>query len=73
MGTKNPDQWKQKFGTPPPTQWVYSKIKKCTSFWSWLWYDWNYVTASGYREIGHRRFGFDVRRFYIIPRGELRF
>lgn len=66
-------QWQKKYGTPPPTRRGYSKPSECMNFWAWLWRDWNFVNSDGYREIGSRIFGIEKMRYYVIPRGALKF
>jgi len=51
----------------------YSRIKECTSFWTWVWSEWNFVNSAGERQEGYRIFGHEFDWFYEIPMGELRF
>ena len=39
----------------------YSPVRDCLSFWSWLYYDWNYICGkTRNRERGFRIFGFEI-------------
>ncbi len=65
--------WNERFGTPPPTKKGYISRKTCGSFWSWLFYTWNFINNQGYREVGRRFLGQETIHYYVVPRGELRF
>lgn len=53
---------------------MYTKRNECTSFWTWLWCSWNFITRTGSdfkREIGWRRFGWEHSKFYDLPPGRV--
>ncbi len=50
----------------------YLTIKECTSFWNWLWCDWNFIGGIPPRRIiGRRRFGHSKERQYPLSPGSI--
>jgi hypothetical protein len=65
--------WEEKWGTAPPTKKRYIPIKRCTSFWSWFFHEWRFANTEGFYEVGRRFLGREKIKYYVIPRGWLRF
>ena len=66
-------RWKEKFGTPPPIKKRYVSPSQCRSFGFWLFHVWNFINRHGYREVGRRYLGWEKIRYYVVPKGSLRF
>jgi len=52
----------------------YVPIERCHTFWSWVYFSWNYIGGlRPVRRIGVRWFGHEWEEEIEIPMGELRF
>ncbi len=51
----------------------FARLSSCSSFWSWFYWEWNFVNTHFEREVGVRFLGVEMVGFYPIPMGELRF
>ena len=42
------------------------KPSKCTNFFTWMFFEWNFTNSKGQREIGWRLFGFEFLKYLTM-------